>query len=99
MIRDYDNITPVQEVAETIVFGQWFDWFFEMQGIPQDMEFELPKGTKSIKQYKEMLMEQFPLQESALTYLPGVAQSGGREKVLEFVQGVMEDFTELGYLP
>ncbi len=98
MIRDYYSITPEQEVAETIVFGQWFDWFFEMQGIPQDTWFELPIGTRSIKQYKEMLMERFPLQESALTYLPGVAKSGGREKVLEFVHGVMEDFSELGYL-
>lgn len=98
MIRDYDSITPEQEAAETVVFGQWWDWFFEQQGISQDTAFEFECGTRTIRDFKEMFMNDFPLQESTLTYLPGVACSSDRERFLLFLRGSMESFAELGIL-
>jgi len=98
MIRDYDNITPEQEAAETIIFGQWWDWFFEEQGISQDTELELDIGIRTIRQYKEMLMENFPLQESALTYLPGVAMATDREMFIEYIRCVANDFVKIGFM-
>ena len=98
MIRDYDNITPEQEAAETVVFGQWWDWFFEQQGISQDMAFELECGTRTIRDFKEMFMNDFPLQESALTYLPGVAIASNQVKFLRFLRGSMESFAKIGFL-
>ncbi len=100
MIRDYDNITPEQEAAETVVFGQWFDWFFVQQGIPQDTAFVLDnEQVRTLSDYKAMLIHRFPLQESALTYLPGVAVAKGKSGLLQFVQGIMTDFYRIGYLP
>lgn len=98
MIRDYDNITPEQEAAETVVFGQWWDWFFEEQGIPQDTELELDIGKRSIAQYKDMVMENFPLQESTLTYLPGVAASADKKTFLEFLRKSANSFAKCGFL-
>ena len=98
MIRDYDNITPEQEAAETVVFGQWWDWFFEEQGIPQDTELELDIGTRTIAQYKDMVMEHFEFQESTLTYLPGVAVSADKETFLEFLRKSANNFAKCGFL-
>ncbi len=98
MIRDYDNITPEQEAGETVVFGEWFDWFFDKQGIDQSTEIELEIGKRSISQYKDMLMDHFPLQESTLSYLPGVAEATDREGFLEFIKRVMNGFAKMGYL-
>lgn len=99
MIRDYDNITPEQEAAETIVFGQWWDWFFEQQDVPQNTTFVLEEGKiRILTDLKDMYMREFPLQESALTYLPGVALSTDREGLLRFVRGLMDDFSRVGYL-
>ncbi len=100
MIRDYDNITPKQEAAETIVFEQWFDWFFDQQDIPQNTEFVLGnEQVRTLSDYKAMLIRRFPLQESTLTYLPGVAVAKGKSGLLQFIQGVMTDFYRIGYLP
>lgn len=98
MIRDYDNITPEQEAAETIIFGQWWDWFFEEQGISQDTELKLDCGIRTIRQYKDMFMREFPLQESALTYLPGVAIATDRETFIEYIRGVANDFVKIGFM-
>ena len=98
MIRDYDNITPEQEAAETVVFGQWWAWFFEEQGISQDTELKLDCGIRTIRQYKEMLKENFPLQESALTYLPGVAVATDKETFLEFLRRSANNFAKCGFL-
>ncbi len=100
MIRDYDHITPEQEAAETLVFEQWFDWFFEKYDISQDTELLLDDGEiRTIRQYKEMLMNRFPLQESALTYLPGVAAATDRAGFLEYIRCVANNFYRSGYLP
>lgn len=98
MIRDYDNITPEQEAAETIIFGQWWDWFFEEQGIPQDTELELDIGIRTIRQYKDMVMDHFEFQESTLTYLPGVAASADKETFLEFLRKSANNFAKCGFL-
>ena len=99
MIRDYDHITPEQEAGETVVFGQWFDWFFEKYNISQDTELLLDDGEiRTIRQYKEMLMNRFPLQESALTYLPGVAAATDRAGFLEYLRRVMGGFSKIGFL-
>ena len=99
MIRDYNHITPEQEAAETVVFGQWFDWFFEKYDISQDTELLLDDGEiRTIRQYKEMLMNRFPLQESALTYLPGVAAATDRAGFLEYLRCVANNFDRSGIL-
>lgn len=98
MIRDYDNITSEQEAAETIIFGQWWDWFFEEQGIPQDTELELDIGIRTIRQYKDMVMDHFEFQESTLTYLPGVAASADKETFLEFLRKSANNFAKCGFL-
>ena len=99
MIRDYDHITPEQEAGETVVFGQWFDWFFEKYDISQDTELLLDDGEiRTIRQYKEMLMNRFPLQESALTYLPGVAAATDRAGFLEYLRCVTNNFYRSGIL-
>ena len=98
MLRDYENISPEQEKAETVVFDQWFDWFFEQQGIPQDTEFDLDCGKKSVKDLKDMFVNSFELQEAALTYLPGVAVASDRETFLKFLQGSMNSFVKMGFL-
>lgn len=99
MIRDYDNITPEQEAAETATFGQWFDWFFAEQDISQDTAFTLADGEiRTLADYRAMYMQHFPLQESALVYLPGVAEAGGKGTLLKYVQGTMSDFHIIGYL-
>ena len=98
MIRDYDRITPEQERAETVIFGEWWDWFFEKYDISQDTAFELEIGSRTLAQFKAMYMADFPLQESALTYLPGVALSTDRNDLLAFLRGVMNDFALIGFL-
>lgn len=99
MIRDYDHITPEQEAAETVVFGQWFDWFMEQHDISQDTELKLDNGEiRTIRQYKAMLMSRFPLQESTLTYLPGVAAATDRAGFLEFLRRVANNFHRCGFL-
>lgn len=98
MIRDYDNITPEQEAAETIVFGQWWDWFFEKQGISQDTELKLDIGTRTIAQFKDMFINEFPLQESSLTYLPGVAVATDKETFLEFLRRSANNFAKGGFI-
>ena len=98
MIRDYENISPEQEAAETVVFGQWWDWFFEQQGISQDTAFDVECGTRTIRDLKVMFMNDFPLQEAPLTYLPGVAVATDRETFLEFLKGSMDSFAKMGFL-
>ena len=98
MIRDYDSITPEQEAAETVVFGQWWDWFFEKQGISQDTTFDLEIGKRSIRDFKEMFMNDFPLQESTLTYLPGVAKASDKDTFLKYLEGTMDSFAKAGFL-
>ena len=97
MLRDYDNIMPEQEAAETVVFGQWWDRFFEQQGISQDTAFDLECGMRTIRDFKEMFMNDFPLQESTLTYLPGVAYSSDRETFLNFLESSMNTFAKMGF--
>lgn len=98
MIRDYDNITLEQEAAETIVFGQWWDWFFEEQGISQDTDLELDIGTRTIAQFKDMMMNNFPFQEASLTYLPGVAVATDKGTLVEYIRSVANNFAKCGFL-
>ncbi len=98
MIRDYDNITPEQEAAETVVFGQWFDWFCDKYGIDQTTEFELEIGKRPISSYKDMCMKNFPLQESALCYLSGVAAATDKEGFLEYMKRAMNGLAKMGFL-
>ncbi len=98
MIRDYESITPEQEAAETVVFGQWWDWFFEQQGISQDTSFELDCGKRSIKDLKNMCMNSFEFQEGTLTYLSGVSTATDRETFLKFLQRAMNIFVKIGFL-
>ncbi len=99
MIRDYDPITQEQEASETVIFGHWFDWFMNQHGIPLDMELQLENGeVRTIKDFKDMHAKHFPLQESTLTYLPGVAVATDRTMLLEYVRRVMNGFYKMGFL-
>ena len=45
-----------------------------------------------------MFMWEFPLQESALTYLPGVAVATDRDTFIEYIRDVANDFVKIGFM-
>lgn len=83
-MKDYSSIDFETRQRETQTFKTWLDWFIKKFDIP--LNEKIANDTDVVIQdYFDMILNSYPMQDSARAYLQAVA-TNGRDDLIQFVK-------------